>query len=219
MRFKIKSPQDRTMAKLPIEIVRIGNNVEKEIDEVIELLNNTQKEIQFSVLSVSDEEKFQILNFNEVDVDEQLEKIEKIRDELKGYHPFMIAITNSHLVCDEYDNLFGSCISEKGLAIFTFYNVPDVIIPTDKIKAYITYYLARYTFNFLIPDHKNHSDTRNCVFDFKQLKTDILKSMKNAALCDECRSKITNPRYSMSARQFTSLDSIFGIAGNLLVTD
>jgi hypothetical protein len=121
------------MAKLPVEIVRIGNSFSKEIEDVIELLNKTQKEIQFSLLSTSDEEKFQLLNYKEAFVDELLDKIDKIRKDLKGYHPFVIALSSGHLK-GEYDNLFGSCESENGVAIFTFHNVPDIIIPKAKIK-------------------------------------------------------------------------------------
>lgn len=206
------------MAKLPVEIVRIGNSFNKEIEDVLELLNKTQKEIQFSLLSTSDEEKFQLLNYKEADVDEQLDKIDKIRNDLKGYHPFVIALSGGHLK-SEYINLFGSCESEKGVAIFTFHNVPETIIPTAKIKSYICYFLARYVFNFLIPDHRNHIDTRDCVFDFKELKTDILKSMKDGALCDECRAKVSNPSYSMSAAQFNSLNSLFAKSGEILNSD
>jgi predicted nucleotide-binding protein len=203
------------MAKLPVEIVRIGNNFNKEIEEVIELMNNTQKEIHFSLLSTSDEERFQLLNYKDADVDEQLDKIDKIRNDLKGYHPFVIALSGGHLK-SEYTNLFGSCTSEKGVAIFTFHNVPDIIIPKSKIKSYICYFLTRYVFNFLIPDHCNHADTRDCVFDFKQVKSDIIKSMKDGALCDECRAKVSNPDYSMSASQFNSLNSLFAKSGELL---
>jgi predicted nucleotide-binding protein len=203
------------MAKLPIEIVRIGNDFNKEIEEVIDLINKTQQEICFSLLSTSDEEKFQLLNYKDADVDEQLDKIGKIRNDLKGYHPYVIAVSGGHLR-SKYNNLFGSCKSVKGIAIFTFHNVPDIIIPKSKIKSYICYFLSRYVFNFLIPDHINHSDTRDCVFDFKQVKTDILKSMKDDALCDECRSKVSNPSYSMSAAQFNSLNSLFAKSGELL---
>lgn len=203
------------MAKLPIEIVRIGNKFSTEIEEVIDLLNNAQKEIQFSLLSTSDEEKFQFLNYKEADVDEQIKEIDKIRNDLKGYHPFIIALCGGHLT-NEYNNLFGSCQAKKGVAIFTFHNVPEIIIPTAKIKSYICYFLARYVFNFLIPDHRNHVETRDCVFDFKQLKTDIIKSMKDGALCDECRSKVSNPKYSMSPAQFNSLNSLFAKSGELL---
>ena len=204
------------MAKLPIEIVRIGNSYSKNIENVIALLNQTQKEIQFSLLSSNEEEKFQLLDFKKADCNELIESIKTIRNELKGYHPYLVAITNTDLYNDEYTNLFGTCHSEKGVAIFTFNNVAELIIPEDKIDSYIAYYLARYTFNFLIKDHHNHYDTRGCAFDFKELKTDIVKSMKAGALCDECRSIVMNPEYSISAAQFGSVNRIFALSGELL---
>lgn len=204
------------MAKLPVEIARIGNEFDKEIESVIELLNSFQKEIFFSLLSISEEEKFQILNFKEVDCDEQLDKILKIRNDLKGFHPYLIVTSSSYLKNNKYDNLFGGCDPDEGVALFTFKNVTDTIIAKDKIKSYIIYYLARYTFNFLLPDHRNHDETRDCVFDFKTIKADIIKSMKAGAICDDCRSKVINPSYSISASQFTSLNNIFGLSGELL---
>lgn len=197
------------MAKLPIEILRIGNTFQNEIAETIILLNSSQNEIEFSLLSAADEEKFQLLNYQDTDCDKLLSEINTIRSQIKGYHPYLICITNSHLKGGKYKNLFGNNDNDKGLAIFTFNNVPDIIIPTNKIKSYIAYFIAKYTFNFLIPDHGNHEDTRGCAFDFKKLKTDIIKSMKAGALCDECRSVVNNPKYSISASQFMSINLLF----------
>jgi predicted nucleotide-binding protein len=121
----------------------------------------------------------------------------------------LIVISNAFLSGEKYNNLFGEAHPEDGVAIFTFNNVPEIIIPTEKIKSYIAYYIARYTFNFLIPDHTTHNDTRGCVFDMKIQKTDIIKSMKAGSLCDDCRRTVTNPNYNISASQFTSLNLIF----------
>ena len=66
------------MAKLPVEIVRIGNTFHKEIEETVALLDNIQKEIQYSILPSVDEEKFQLLDFKQADANELLEKIKAV---------------------------------------------------------------------------------------------------------------------------------------------
>lgn len=203
------------MAKLPIEIVRIGKLFHQDVAETISLLNLSQKEIEFSLLPDIDEEKFQLLDFRAAEALELLDKIKKIQNELKGYHPYLIVVTNIEFT----GNLFGEARPEEGLAVFTFRNIPNIIIPTPKIKAYISYFIARYTFNFLIPSHRNHDTTRGCVFDMKRNKLDLLKSMGAKAICDDCRTTVIDPRYNISAPQFTSLNLIFGKAGELLEED
>lgn len=198
------------MAQLPVEIARIGNAFSEEIEAVVELFNNTQKEIRFSILSNSDEEKFQLLDFKQADTHELLDKIGRIRSELKGFHPYLLIITSTSLSNKLYDNLFGEAYPENGVAVFTFNNIADIIIPTRNISSYIAYYLTRYTLNFLIPSHRNHKETRECVFDEKISKTDIIKSMKAGAICDDCRTVIMSPQYSISAPQFASLNILFG---------
>jgi predicted nucleotide-binding protein len=204
------------MAKLPVEIVRIGKSFFKEIEEVVPLIDNIQKEIQFSILPAVDEVKFQLLDFKQADANELLEKIKKIRSELKGYHPYLIVISNIYLSGNGYTNLFGEAHPEEGIAVFTFNNVPDIIIPTNKIKSYIAYYIARYTFNFLIPQHRNHDETRDCVFDAKISKIDLISSMKSGAICDNCRTTVMSSDYNISASQFTCINAIFGKVEELL---
>ncbi|MGY3090265.1 hypothetical protein ACVWYF_003320 [Hymenobacter sp. UYAg731] len=207
------------MAKLPVEIVRIGGTFNKEIEETVFLLDNLQKEIHFSMLSTADEEKFQLLDFKEANADDILGKIKKIRNDLKGFHPYLIVISNTFLSGKEYSNLFGEAHPEEGVAIFTFNGVPETIIPVEKIKSYIAYYIARYTFNFLIPSHRNHDETRDCVFDMKVRKNDIIKSMKAGSVCDSCRTTIMSPNHNISAAQFTSLNTIFGKVEELYTKD
>ena len=44
----------------------------------------------------------------------------------------------------KFSNLFGSHRAEDGLAVATTANVADIIVPGDRMVAYILYYLARY---------------------------------------------------------------------------
>jgi len=204
------------MAKIPIEIIRIGNNYHDEIKEAIDIANAEQEEFIFSFLKPEEERKFKSLNFEFGKVYELIPLIRDLRKDLKGYHPFTIFIVDGELEDEEYSNLFGSGKPPEGLFIFTGKNVPEVIIPKDKMTSYFLFFIAKYALNTILPDHYNHYDTRDCVFDFKEQKTDLYKSMKFGAMCDDCRMEMLNNNYKMNQEQFDSLNKLFGISGNLL---
>lgn len=155
------------MIKYPLEVVRIGNTFSKEIEESIKLINNMQNEFHIQLADSTIEEEFQVLAFREVFADEILKKIINIKNSLKGYHPHLVAITNSQIKIDgvEQSSLYANTLSEDGASIFTTCHVPDVIIPKDKMKAYFVYYIGRILAKFLLPNHSNHEDSRDCIFD------------------------------------------------------
>jgi hypothetical protein len=140
-----------------------------------------------------------------------------IRDEARGFHPFLVAITDSALEGREFTNLFGSHRGGSGLAAITTANVEGVIIPDGRMSAYFVYYFARYVLSFLAPERANHEDSRECVFDRKASKIDILSSMKRGALCDECRTYLASNQVAVSAAQFAALDDLFELSGELLL--
>src|SRR6202030_403399 len=120
---------------------------------------------------------------------------QEVRTRARGFHPYLIVFLDAFLKGPKHENLFGNTVRARGLALVTIKNVPDVIIPRDRLLSYYVYYLARYTLGFLAPAHKNHDDTRGCVFDFKTNKLEIVKSMKSRALCDECRRTLLSGAY------------------------
>ena len=65
--------------------------------------------------------------------------------------------------------------------------VRDVIIPHDKMVAYFIYEFALHTLSFIVSGKKHHEESLDCVFGFKQNKTQIVDSMKAGALCDDCK--------------------------------
>lgn len=206
------------MIKFPLEIVRIGNDFAKEIKESIDLLNNMQNEFEIRLADSSVEDEFQILNFREAYADELINKIHKIKSGLKGYHPNLLAISNSQLKIDRNDesSLYANTISELGTSVITSCHVPDIIIPKDRMKAFFVYYIGRIIAKFLMPDHLNHEEFRECIFDYMNDKREIIKSMKSGALCDSCRNKAITKYHSISPSQLICLDSIFAKSGELL---
>ena len=154
--------------------------------------------------------------FDHVKADELFDQVERIRTEVRGFHPFIIAAIDSHLDGKQFQNLFGSHRAERGLAVATTDQVADVILPKDRLVAYFIYYFARYALSFLSPDHRNHEDSRGCVFDRKVDKRDILKSMRARALCDDCRWALISGNGTLSPTQFEALERLFSLAGRIL---
>ena len=206
------------MIKYPLEIVRIGNDFSNEIEESIELINHMQKEFEIRLADQAIEEQFQVLAFREVYADEILNKIIGIKNNLKGYHPNLLVITNSQVKIDgiEESSIFANTQAGLGASIITSCHVPDIIIPKEKMKAFFVYYIGRVLAKFLLPDHSNHDESRECIFDYMNDKTEIVKSMKTGALCDSCREKATTKYHKISASQLINLDSIFRKSGELL---
>ena len=156
-----------------------------------------------------------MLSFTTIFAPEFLEQMHALRSSIKGFHPFLIAFVDGVLNGEKYSNLFAANRSEDGLGVVTTANVPDVILPSDKLSAYFLYYLAHQTLGFIAPDHKNHDEARGCVFDLKRDKRDLVKSMRIRALCNECRRALLAVKM-LSARQLAALDALYSASGALL---
>lgn len=204
------------MAKVPIEVVKIGDVPSDDIAAALTLANSVQHEFSFVELSDIQAMDLQMHAYTHAQTTELLDTIENFRKYIRGYHPFIIAIVDANLDGKKYGNLFGSHRGKKGIAVITVANVADVIVPAKRMAAYFLYYFARYGLSFIAPSHRNHEDSRGCVFDRKLQKSDLVKSMRARALCDNCRSNLVNEPGAMSTQQFTALDAIFSISGRIL---
>lgn len=207
------------MAQVPTEIVKIGQLPSAEIDQAISIANSLQSEFVYTALSPIDARVFKMLAYRRATARDLLDSIEHCRSEIRGYHPFIIAIVDAALDGKVYTNLFGSHRASKGIAVVTIAHVEDVIIPQGRMGAYFLYYFARYTLSFMAPDHKNHEESKNCLFDRKVHKTDITKSMKARAICDDCRSKLLSGESSLTPAQFEALDKLLEMSGRVLRDD
>lgn len=185
------------MAKIPLEIIDYTSDFTEEIKTSIGIANSLQDAIEISLIP---NEKFSNLNLNEfedVDGDFVMKNLINTRNRKKGFHPFLLAITDKYLYNEECYNLFGTNDEYEGVGIFTTYNVPDEIIPKDKIIAYFLYYFTRYTISYSSPKNENHEETKGCLYDTKMNKLDILKSMKDGSLCEDCRVVMFESEYSL----------------------
>lgn len=204
------------MARIPVEVIDISRSMEKIIYQTIQFANSLQEEFWFSTLSPDEESHFYPFSFRNTKASDFLDIMSKIRKELRGYHPYIIAVVDSFIEGKFYSNLFGSHNAKTGLGFFTTHNVFDYIIPANRSHCYILYYLARYSLSFVAPDRKNHNDTKDCAFDRKIFKKDILRSMKSRPFCDECRKLLINQENTITAKQVSALDVLFGATKTLL---
>ena len=204
------------MSRVPIEVAIVGESgTLADVPAAMELANRAQSEFSFESAQddITDAMKFHA--FNNVIVDDFFDALESQRRHVRGYHPFVIAILESHLDGQHYQNLFGSHQSRRGLAVVTTSDVAGVIVPGDRMIAYFLYYVARYALTFCAPHMSNHEDTR-ASFDRKVLKSDIIHSMRSRAFCDPCRRSLITGEGSLSAKQFSAIESILTLAGRII---
>jgi hypothetical protein len=208
--------EENPMARMPIEIIEIGNIPSPDVEKAISLANSIQGEFLYQRLSEGESKSFGVLAFRNATVRDLFDKMEEIRTEIGSYHPFLIALVDSRLKGSRYSNLFGSHRGAKGLAVLTVAGVESALIPKGLMASYFLYYFARYTLSFIVPGHRNHEDTRSCLFDRKVSKRDLLKSMRARSICDECREALLAESSSLSGPQLEAVDNLIDLSGKLL---
>jgi len=206
------------MAQVPVEIMTAGDLHGDSLERAITTANTLQLDFRFILVPQDELAEFKPYAYGHASADELLDRMSEIRQHNRGYHPYLIAFVDAHLDGQEFSNIFGSDRPREGLAVFTVSNVAEVIVPEAKLSAYYLYYLAKSSFSFFAPDHKNHRDTRRCVYDMKTNKHDIIQSMRARAICDECR-RVLLAQPTLSASQFTALEILFAACGDLLSDD
>lgn len=204
------------MAQMPIEIIEIGNIPDEWISPALSLANSLQNEFIYVRLPETEAQQLKMYAFNLVEVPEFIDRMEQIRSDLRGYHPYILAFIDAQLNGKDYTNLFASDRAEVGLGVLTTANVPGIIIPPEQMPAYFLYYLARFTLRYIVPGHTNHADTRSCVYDRKINKLDILMSMRARSMCDECRRSLLSGQTALSPQQFFALEKMFDMCGKIL---
>lgn len=200
------------MAIMPIEVALSGSVSAELFGDIIARANAAQAEFAFILLDEATSQDLRQHAYRRVVADEYLNIMQAYRDSLRGFHPYLISFIDSDVDGARFSNLFGSHRAEAGLAVATVSNVPNVIVPAARMSAYFMYYLARYALSFVAPQHKNHDDPRECAFDRKIDKRDLLKSMKARSLCDDCRRALLMSPSKMSARQLAAVDALFDSA-------
>lgn len=204
------------MAQMPIEVVDAGTVSRDSLGQAISLANAIQSEFVYLSLPHGEARGFRVHAYKNADRDKLLNALWHFRSSLTGYHPYLVAFVDTQIGSGRFTNLFWGSLSAQGLAVVTIADVPDVIIPSNRMVAYYLYFLAVHTLRFIAPAHRQHDDTRGCVFDFMENKLDIRKSMKPRALCDECRSTLVGGHSPIAPQHLDALDRVFAQSGNLI---
>lgn len=206
------------MSKLPIDIVNFDNKHGFEIENAIKIANEIQSEFIFSKVDSDTKAKFNLLHLEDNHADEFIDGTFEIKQQLQGFYPYLIFISNNPLHDDKWSNLYANTDSEKGISIITTDNVPVFIIPKDKMTSFFVYYFARVILKFLLKGKYNHDNPskNGCLFDFMEDKKDILKSMRPNAICDDCKKEIRKHELKLSDKQYIALDFLLSKSGDIL---
>lgn len=207
------------MAQIPVEILTAGDLPDDHLERALTTANTLQAEFTYSFFPEDAQADFRAFAVGHVKDDDALNRLDDAREREGGYHPFCIGFIDGEIDArDGYTNVFGSDRPDDGLAVFTIANVPNLIIPEERLTAYFLYYLAKASFSFRAPGHRNHSDERQCPYDQKINKLAIVESMRARSLCDECRAKL-RAQPSLTSRQVLALERLFAACGDLLKED
>jgi len=204
------------MAIMPIEVATGGNVPAKQLLRAIQLANSIQKEFTYVRSSADIIQHLSVRSFRRIKTGDFFDQMENVRAKVKGYHPYLIAFVDAYLIGPIHADMFGNIRSRRGLAVVTVANVADVILPAEQLASYFLYYFARYTLGFLTSGHKNHEETRGCIYDLKAAdKRDIVKSMKPRPLCDSCRNALLRGDYVLSPGQLAAIEKLCELSGNV----
>ena len=205
------------MAPLPIEILPTSPAIKSRLLRAVDIANEVQSEFQFQFCS--DQSLLDIASFaspNELETNLFLDNVERSRTASRGYHPFLMGFTDALLNGRKYGNLFGSVRADRGVAVVTFFQVDTIVGPDDdSYTGYALYYFGRYGMSFISPSIKNHNESRQCIYDLKAAKHEIIDSMRAGALCDNCRAGIwSNGKGTVS--QMESVNRLIEHASSLV---
>lgn len=205
------------MAQLPIEVLPANENCQQRVLRALATANTVQSEFRFGICAERNLlDRVAFAPAAELKTQELFDQLEAARIASRGYHPFLIAFSDAYLVGRKLSNLFGSHRADKGLAIVTFNGIEGIVgKEDDAITGYCLYYMARYCMSFVSPTIKNHAEGRQCIFDRKISKREIIDSVRSGALCDHCRLAIWNSGKGSHA-QMDAVDKLIDHASSLI---
>lgn len=174
-----------------IEVLSIGKDLYSSLESAVSIINGVQKEFVFSfpperlrrALVEADVRGADGFIWNQVIWNILLE----YRAVARGDRRYLIAFVHDSLRSSELRNLFGSTNASEGFAVVTLGGREHY---TRSHDAYCAYYLARYAVGFMVPELRNHEDTRACLFDKKINKKDLTLSLRGGRLCDSCNAVV-----------------------------
>lgn len=180
------------MAPLPIEILASNAFVAGRLERALQVANNVQTEFQYIRCRNSNlVDAVQFAPTTKINTMELMDQLDAIRIKSRGYHPFIILFVEAFLSGEIYENLFANGRHTRGIAIVTFYEVPVIVgADDDSLTGYALYYIARFSMGFSAPTVRTHDASRQCLYDQKVQKAEIIDSFRSGAICDVCKNAI-----------------------------
>jgi predicted nucleotide-binding protein len=204
------------MARLPIEILDLSRRNARLLSQTVTLINERQDQFLFSVL---DEAKAFDLHFavrNDTEINKFIPSLNQRKAEWRGYHPFLLCFFDSAISLGNDRNLFSVDLAQRGFAAITTHNVLDILIPPDKIAAYVVFQLAFFALKFSGGDIDFHEEDRGCIFDYREKKIGIVKCISAPHICDDCKTKLQENGGCVSPTQLSSVYAMLETASELI---
>jgi len=175
----------------PIEIVTTNRELLKYIVPAYQPLNTIQNEFVFNKAPDRLLDYASIFSQEKYVLDDVFDWMDKYREFAGGIRPFIILVVDKPLLAPGYTSLYGGHEAQHGYAVFTTVSFdPQYQQFLYDIVRFCRYYFVRYCLSFINPEVKSHKDTRGCMFDFKNYKPDILKSLSTGNICPECLAQL-----------------------------
>lgn len=200
--------------QVPIELLILDEGNKEIVNQAISVLNNSQDTFRYSILSCPKIDD-PIYQQKELSTTEIYSFLDKVRLEIKGYHPHIICVIDRYLSGKKLFNIFASLERIKGnitgRGIVTSYQVTHLIedIP---LQVYFQFYFLIKSLRFLVREKMGHKERRYCIYDQKINKRDLYKIMQYGTFCLECNDKI---RSLITSEQMGSVRKVIGTISDI----
>jgi predicted nucleotide-binding protein len=207
---------EHVMAQMPIEILDLRKSRDELLSSAVKLANDAQDQYHFSVLEAAKSNDLLFSVREDTDIGEFIPPFSERRSEWRGFHPFVLCLFDTAINCDNTYNLFSVDMADDGFAAVTIHNVDTVLIPSNRMTAYVLFQFAFFALKFSGCNIPFHEEDRGCLFDYREEKSGIVDAIREGKICDECKSKLHKKRTGVSSAQLTSVFELLGTASKIM---
>lgn len=189
-----------------IEVTCIGTDQYAMLARAASGLNGVQDQFKFEVTPPS--QRLPALSFGrETYLTDDVWSFLREQRKQGAPRPFIIAFVSRPLTSNRIGNLFGSHCGKEGLAVVTNCDSSQYVKEDER---FCRYYMVRYAMSFVNWLIKSHDDEsrKDCFFNFKRNKTEIIYSMNSGRVCDSCLSALDNPPEDSGVHRLTGEERV-----------
>ena len=190
IRFMVELIDVIKMGVVTVNIFPIGHKVTKPIKNAIYFLNNLQDAFLFELYSDKKSIGYSRESYKTFELYADI-----LPERKQDTDPFIVGIVEKRLEGKNLHNLFGSMedIDNRltGKAITSYYGI-NQILKKIPLEIYFILELLSFSIRFVVGKGMIHKETRDCMFDVKLNKYEIIKALKFGDLCEVCLDKVSN---------------------------